>query len=130
MVALERINERVESRSVADIYHVVGDAVRRQREAGGLTREELADRAGISVSFLSYIEAYGKKPSLATIQRLADALGVHVADLFREAPAPGKTASYQLAARFANLIRDQRAVDRERILDVVRTMAKNSRKKR
>ncbi|MFC1522155.1 helix-turn-helix domain-containing protein, partial [Elusimicrobiota bacterium] len=61
-----------------DIYKLVGIAVRDERKKAGLTIEKLAEIAGISPSFLCYVETAGKKASLRTVQKLAGALGVPV----------------------------------------------------
>ncbi len=60
----------------------VGQYVRRQRRARGLTLEELADRSGVSKSMLSQIERDQTNPTLATIWRLCDSLGVSVESFF------------------------------------------------
>ncbi len=47
-----------------------------------LTQEQLAERAGISVDFLSLIERGKNSPSFENLNELADALEVSVAELF------------------------------------------------
>ncbi|MFV2196009.1 helix-turn-helix domain-containing protein [Nocardiopsis sp. LOL_012] len=51
-------------------------AMRRIREARGLSRQELADRVGRHVSSINRWEYGIKTPLLDTIGRLADALGI------------------------------------------------------
>jgi transcriptional regulator with XRE-family HTH domain len=51
------------------------------REAAGLTQQELAHRASLSLRGLSYVETGGKSPNLLTLEALAGALGLTVADL-------------------------------------------------
>jgi tetratricopeptide (TPR) repeat protein/transcriptional regulator with XRE-family HTH domain len=53
-----------------------GEALRRHRVAAGLTQEELAECAGLSVRGLSYLEKDGRQPYRDTVRRLADALGL------------------------------------------------------
>ncbi|MEU9851951.1 XRE family transcriptional regulator [Streptomyces sp. NPDC047974] len=53
----------------------VGAAVRRRRRALGLTLAELAGRSGLSSPFLSQIENDRARPSMRSLQRIADALG-------------------------------------------------------
>lgn len=53
--------------------------IRRRRQA---TLRAVADRAGISESFLSQVERGVASPSVASLQRIAGALNVSVADLF------------------------------------------------
>ncbi|ROP90894.1 XRE family transcriptional regulator [Stella humosa] len=61
----------------------IGRAVRAFRLRHDLTVAALAARAGLSVGMLSKIENGRTSPSLATIQRLADALGVPVSAFLR-----------------------------------------------
>ena len=52
------------------------------REAKGLTQDQLAKRAGVTEAYVSMLENGKRKaPSLPTLQRLAKALGVPVAEL-------------------------------------------------
>ncbi|GAV22428.1 helix-turn-helix domain-containing protein [Carboxydothermus pertinax] len=59
----------------------LGEKIRLVREERKLTIGELAQRAGISVSYLSEIERDTVNPSIATLRRIAEELGVSVADL-------------------------------------------------
>ena len=60
-----------------------GNKIKEIREAKGIGLNETARRAGISGSYLSNIERNIKgNPSMETLQRIADALGVSVADFF------------------------------------------------
>lgn len=55
--------------------------VRVFREHRGLTQAELAATVGISVPYLSQIEARRRRPSTAVLRRLATRLGVKIDDL-------------------------------------------------
>jgi len=57
---------------------VIGERIRRRRRELGLTLRELADRTGVSVSFLSQVENNRCNPSLDSIHRIATALGVQL----------------------------------------------------
>jgi transcriptional regulator with XRE-family HTH domain len=59
-----------------------GARVRELRKTAGLTQEALAGAAGMDRAFLVEIEAGRRNPSLDTIHRIADTLGVPVTDLF------------------------------------------------
>jgi len=56
--------------------------VRSLRAERGLTQEQLAERAGISVDFLSLVERGKSSPSFENLEEIADALEVSVAELF------------------------------------------------
>jgi predicted ATPase/DNA-binding XRE family transcriptional regulator len=56
---------------------VFGDLLRQHRNAAGLTQEELAGRAGLSVDTISLLErGEHRRPHRYTMQSLADALGL------------------------------------------------------
>jgi transcriptional regulator with XRE-family HTH domain len=58
-----------------------GRALKQQREAAGFTLRALAARSGISSSMISDIERGTKSPTVTTVVRLAQALGVSAAAL-------------------------------------------------
>ena len=47
------------------------------RELRGLSQEKLAERIGVSLTFISHIETGRKCPSFETLELLGVALGVH-----------------------------------------------------
>jgi transcriptional regulator with XRE-family HTH domain len=80
------------------IYEQVGRALRESRVGIGLTQQQLAERAGLSVSFVSFLESGRKKGSLETYHRLARALGVPLAHLFSTSAPSGWTPRRKSAA--------------------------------
>jgi len=68
------INERLLS-----VYKTIGNNISRLR--GRMNQEELAQKAGISRSTI-YAAEQGESIALETLVKIADALGVHPADLF------------------------------------------------
>lgn len=60
----------------------VGASLRRLRARMGLRVEDLARRAGFTKGFISKIETGKSSPPIATLMRLAEALGVEPAVLF------------------------------------------------
>jgi len=53
-----------------------GAVLRRDRTGAGFTQEGLAEAAGLHHTFVSRLERGERAPSLETVLRLADALGV------------------------------------------------------
>jgi len=60
----------------------LGDAIRQLRRRRDLSQEALAFAADIHPKHLSEIERANKDPRSTTVVRLADALGVTVAELY------------------------------------------------
>jgi len=58
--------------------------IRNLREQRNLSQRALADAAGVSAAALSQIEAGQTSPSVATLEKLADGMGVAVAAFFLE----------------------------------------------
>lgn len=61
-----------------------GNAIRCRRAEVGISQEELAQRAGITRTYVGEIETGRRNPALLNIEKLARALGVSVAALFSE----------------------------------------------
>ncbi|MBL0887156.1 helix-turn-helix domain-containing protein [Myceligenerans indicum] len=72
----------------ADVRAAVGRAVRRAREAAGLSMRALARAGGMSQPFLSQVEKGETSPSLSSLYRLAHALGVPPSQLMPAVAAP------------------------------------------
>ena len=59
----------------------VGQKVRERRKAAELTQEQLAEKSGLPQSHISRIEAARLSPSRATLEKIAEALGVSLKEL-------------------------------------------------
>jgi transcriptional regulator with XRE-family HTH domain len=70
-------------RASPDIRERFGFAVRSRREELELTQEEFAERVGIHRTYLSDVERGIRNISLLNIERVAAALALSLADLFR-----------------------------------------------
>ena len=72
------------SRSATDVSTEVdvGERLRTLRQFRRYTLQSVAARSGISESFLSQVERGRSNASIASLKRIADALGVSMADLF------------------------------------------------
>jgi transcriptional regulator with XRE-family HTH domain len=71
-----------ESADSAAIEVDLGARIRALRLARGLTLRRLAADAGVTESFLSQVERGVASPSIASVQRIARALGQSIAELF------------------------------------------------
>lgn len=67
----------------------VGSRLRDARQKSNLSLRALAEKTGFSASFLSQIELGQASPSLGSLQRIADVLGVTVAGLVANESASG-----------------------------------------
>ena len=76
--------EEAESDKPQSLERVIGNTIRRARTKRGLSIHQLAKSAGISVSMLSRIENGHTSASLSTLNSLANALGISLANLFHD----------------------------------------------
>jgi transcriptional regulator with XRE-family HTH domain len=60
----------------------LGPRIRSLRQARKVTLRQLAERAGVTESFLSQVERGVASPSIASVQRIARALDTSIAELF------------------------------------------------
>lgn len=65
-----------------EFYKSLGKRIKFLRETSHLTQEKLAEKCGISLDYLGKIEVSINKPGLKTILKLANALDVHIKELF------------------------------------------------
>ena len=70
--------------SDTSLYHVIG--VKHYREQAKLTQMQLAEQSGISISYLSKIEAAGcdKSLSISALNQIANVLGIEIIQFFKE----------------------------------------------
>ena len=67
----------------------VGERLRELRRIRRATLRQIADRSGLSESFLSQVERGRSSASIASLRKIAEALGVSMADLFEPGGVPG-----------------------------------------
>lgn len=63
---------------------VLGERIQAVRGERGLTLQALADRSAVSVSMLSSVERGAKAPTIVVLDRIADGLGVPLAQLLAQ----------------------------------------------
>ena len=60
----------------------LGRKIQRIRKERELTQEKLAEKIGVSTTWIGYIETGYKRPNLKMIYKIANALRVKVKDIF------------------------------------------------
>ena len=74
----------------------IGESISNYRQLRGLTLPQLATRAGVSKAFLWEIESgNSKRPGAETLWKIAEALGVTIADLMGKKPPENAVTSVQ-----------------------------------
>ena len=75
-----------------DMRKLVGQNVKRIRQAKGLTQEQFSDLSGFSQQYVSSLENGRRNPTVITLYELARSLGSQPIDLLIPAPTmkPGR----------------------------------------
>jgi len=74
-------------RAEEELQHIVGARIRSLRTARGWTQEELGARAEVDFRTIGGVERGERAPSLSSLQRIAEALEVDMAELVRQGVA-------------------------------------------
>ncbi|MFC0210979.1 helix-turn-helix domain-containing protein [Paenibacillus chartarius] len=69
---------------MAEFIHIVGDQIRKIRKLKGMTQERLAERSGLSFSYISDVERGTRNISLESLGKIISALGVKPVQLFED----------------------------------------------
>jgi transcriptional regulator with XRE-family HTH domain len=64
------------------VKKLLGQRIAALRKSKRLSQEDLAEKSGYSIEFISLVERGVNAPSVAGLARIAKALGVNVKDLF------------------------------------------------
>lgn len=69
-----------------DLYRVIGTNIKHYREQNNLTQVQLAEKAKISISYISKIEANGceKSLSISVLNQIANVLKIDISEFFKE----------------------------------------------
>jgi len=73
----------------ATLEQSLGEAIRRLRDIKRLSVRALASKCGFSPSFISQVELNQASPSLASLERIAAAIGVTIGEFFLTAEQSG-----------------------------------------
>lgn len=70
--------------SVPTHRRLLGNAIRTRRKLVGLTQEEMAEKTGLSVIFISLLENGHRTVSVDTLLRIAKAVKTPIRDFFND----------------------------------------------
>jgi transcriptional regulator with XRE-family HTH domain len=68
---------------MSDLQSRLGGAIRQLRHNRGITQDELAKKAGLHRTYVSDMERGSRNPSLNSLQRVAEALGITLSEIFK-----------------------------------------------
>ena len=80
---------------------LIGERIKTLRKRAGLTQERLAERVGLDARHLSRLETGKHFPTLDSLERIAEVLGVELAEFFQFPGAETTEALRDYLAGFA-----------------------------
>lgn len=101
---------------------LIGDRIREVRKSKRLTQEQLAEKADISVTYLSEIERNIKRPGLNVFSKIVIALDTSADYILRGILPSGKQYVYD---EITNQLEKLSPGDRKIITDIINVYVKN-----
>ncbi|MFC1679933.1 helix-turn-helix domain-containing protein [Elusimicrobiota bacterium] len=108
-----------------DIYRDIGLRVRWHRKRLGWTQEELGERCRMHPSYVGQIERGVKKISISSLEKIAGALRIRMAELLEEDPVLPETWE----SKIGGLLRDKPEDERRVLYSTLRHLAREIRRK-
>lgn len=87
--------------SALDPEAAIGEQLRELRQLKKLTLKEVAEKAGISVGYLSQLERNHSRLPIAVLKKISDAMGVHMNWFFQQ-QAVGDASERDIVVRAGN----------------------------
>lgn len=122
---IEKIKKREKMRNMKgtreELQNNVGTKVRTFRKQMGITIEELAHRAGVSISFIGQIERGHKVASLNTMNKIANALDVDLTDIIVK-ETDEEANRDRILMKIEKLVRDLDQYERKWIYHILKSV--------
>ncbi|MDX6768952.1 MAG: helix-turn-helix transcriptional regulator [Elusimicrobiota bacterium] len=100
----------------------LGKAVRARRKNAGLTIGRLAEMVDVDAGFMTHIELGMRMPSLPTAARIAEALDISLAELFKAVPKTPPKAEEQLVSHLRHLLLTRNPTQREALIAILKQL--------
>lgn len=102
-------------------YNVIGERIKVARKSKRMTQEQLAEKMGVSIAFLSRIERGSSHVNLKRLSQICSILGITEGDILNGA---SNDSTEYLSAEFANLLDSCTAEQQKLIYEIARIIAK------
>ncbi|WP_088102030.1 helix-turn-helix domain-containing protein [Halalkalibacter urbisdiaboli] len=97
------------------ISKIIGERLRKLRKEQGLSQEELAHKAFLHPTYIGQLERGEKNPTVETVEKVANALQISLADLFRFSTTNENDVIDQLMVQLHSISKE----DQETLMKVV-----------
>lgn len=107
---------------MSKIAELVGHRIREYRAKKGLSQEELAHRADLHTAHLGQIERGEKSPTLDSLEKVVNALGITFEELFSFESTPS-TATEPLIEKIVSYLKPMSNEEQNDVLKVVKLLS-------
>lgn len=104
-----------------DILKSVGARLRIHRRKQGMTQDEVADRTGVSQSYIGSVERGQQNLTVVNLVRIAQAVGVRMNELFIGNDNEDDSLEY-ITKEITNILRDRPTSDGEFLLGLMNNL--------
>lgn len=106
------------------ISNTLGERIRLLRKQQGMSQEQLALKAEMAPSFIGEIERNTKKPSIESIEKIANALEISVSELFNYNIETCETNPSSLEQKLAVILEQCDDTERELLCKILEQVLK------
>ncbi len=106
------------------IHVRVGRRVHAERKRLGLTQELLAEKAHLSTAFIGQIERGQNTASLASLEKIARALNLPLAELLRHASPKSPKAPAAYSQKILSLVRERPSQDQQYLFSTLKAIVR------
>jgi transcriptional regulator with XRE-family HTH domain len=82
---------------MSDLPKLIGERIRKYRKEKGLSQEELAHLANLHTTYIGQLERGEKNATLGSVEKVANALGIPLENLFRSIHSNPDSQEYTLS---------------------------------
>lgn len=108
-----------------NLYAILSERIRQEKLNSGLTIEQLAEKAGISSSFLACLIVNKRKPSIDTVDKIATALNIPAAKLFEDTKSSENAEKDYFQDTASRIVLSVRPAHRKIVLSTLKELVKS-----
>ncbi len=101
-------------------YSVIGERIKSARKACNMTQDNLSEKMGVSIAFLSRIERGSSQINLKRLSQICEILGISEGELLN---GSSNNSSVYLDSEFADLLEGCSSEQQRLIYDIAKVIA-------
>jgi XRE family transcriptional regulator, regulator of sulfur utilization len=107
---------------LSDLAKIIGERIRNYRTEKGFTQEKLAEEAKLHFTYIGQLERGEKQASIASAEKIADALGITIEELFSFISKGSNKEGYNTITQIVNRLQSRNIKDQKMVLKLLDTI--------